>query len=243
MLFIQFLCPSQKKKTEYCVLHLWCFLGSIVGFWLLRFNGSGRWWWIEPGLCQFRLLDRWYSVSCLGEEHQMSTVPNAFCVWCYCTSCVFLGGICSHENKSYKQNICHGSGFSTVCLRVISRCKHDFGASNCCFPKTLLSWHNPSSLVGSGWHYLALQSFHSVAFLLMFAALETQPAAIEMSEDRCLSDTLGMQAWCMIYDDVIMYGFYMVLCISADCMYSYIVFALYCIVNPRNIESHKVVGF
>lgn len=35
-----------------------------------------------------------------------------------------------------------------------------------------------SSLLGSGWHYLALQSFHSVAFLLMFAALDTQPATI-----------------------------------------------------------------
>ena len=74
----------------------------------------------------------------------------------------------------------------------------------------------------------------------MFAALETQPATIDTSEDRCLSDTLGMQEWYMIYDDVVMHCF---LCVfSADCMYSCIMFALYCM-NPRNIESHKFVGF
>ena len=49
-------------------------------------------------------------------------------------------------------------------------------ASNCFF--SLLA--KASSLLGSGWHYLALQSFHSVAFLLMFAALDTQPATISV---------------------------------------------------------------
>lgn len=94
-------------------------------------------------------------------------------------------------------------------------------ASNCFF--SLLA--KASSLLGSGWHYLALQSFHSVAFLLMFAALDTQPATIyvgrKMSYLIFLTVTVSTinvfqlplasrngAYWCILYNVMVFHVFF-----------------------------------
>lgn len=84
--------------------------------------------------------------------------------------CTFVGPVSPQLHGSTEVR----SDFSTICLRVISKCdKH-------CIQLFFSLLAKASSLLGSGWHYLALQSFHSVAFLLMFAALDTQPATISV---------------------------------------------------------------